>query len=414
MHKMTMAALTAALMMGTMASASYATDLVIFHTWSAPPEVAALNVLKTALQKEGDTWTDIAIPHDTGANVSLINLVTGGNPPNVFMESDPAMFRDLYRMGKAMDLTQWYKDNGYDKVLPQVVKDTVTVDGMMMKVPVALGVDGMIYYSMEVAKKTGVDPAKWTSLDDMIASFQKVKDAGYIPIAIGAQQWQIGYLTHALAAAISPTLFEGLYGVNPNEAVLDSPDMKKLLDYMRTLQSWQDPGAINRDWNVTTNLVITGKALMQLHGDWMKGEFVAAGEKAGTDFGCVNIPGEKAMVLSIDTWGLLGGVDDAHKKAELTFAGINLDPKIQNAFAKAKGSTPFTTNADMSGIDQCSTKVLDYLKSGKTAYPTPHNTANADWLNSTWDIMFKYWSDPKMTADEAISQLKDAYATILD
>ena len=46
-----------------------------------------------------------------------------------------------------------------------------------------------------------------------------------------------------------------------------------------------DPGSQNRAWNDTTNLVITGKALMQIHGDWMKGEWRNAGKVAGKDFG---------------------------------------------------------------------------------------------------------------------------------
>lgn len=413
MLKKTLTGLTAALLLSAVPMAASAEELVIYHGWSSPAEVAALNVLKAGLTAKGDTWTDLAIPHDTGANVSLMNLITGGNPPNVFMESDPNVYRDLDKMGQALDLTDWYNQNKLADVFPQVVTDTITVDGKVMKVPVALGVDGMIYYSKKVAADAGVDPESWTSIDAMLADFAKVREAGYLPIAIGGQQWQIGYLTHALAAAISPTLFEGLYGANPDAATLDSPEMKQLLDLMRRLQTETDPASVNRDWNQTTNLVITDKALMQLHGDWMKGEFVAAGKKAGTDFGCVPIPGEKAMVLSIDTWGLLGGVDDAKKQAELDFASVNVDPQVQADFAKAKGSTPMRTDAPMDGIDECSVKVLDYLKSGKPAFPTPHNTADADWLSSSWDVMFQFWSDPSMTDDDAIAKLKDAYDTIL-
>jgi glucose/mannose transport system substrate-binding protein len=57
-----------------------------------------------------------------------------------------------------------------------------------------------------------------------------------------------------------------------------------------------DPGVYrspNRKWDDTTNLVITGKALLQIHGDWMKGEFRAAGKQPGVDFDCMNIPGTK-------------------------------------------------------------------------------------------------------------------------
>jgi glucose/mannose transport system substrate-binding protein len=414
MLKKTLAGLGAALVMSVMPVASYATDLVIYHGWSSPAEVAALNVLKDGLTAKGDTWTDLAIPHDSGASVSLINLVTGGNPPNAFMESDPNMYRDMLKQGKAMDLTQWFTDNKITEHLFKPVVDAITVDGKIVKVPVALGIDGMVYYNMAVAKDAGVDPAAWKSLDDMFADFDKVKAKGYIPLAIGGQQWQVGYLTHALALAKEgPDFFQKLYSATPDKAALDSPEMKDLLDLIRKIQTNTDPGSTGRDWNVTTNLVITGKALMQLHGDWMKGEFAAAGKKAGTDFGCMNIPGTRGLSLSIDAWGLLDGVDDDHKKAELDFAAVNVDPQVQNAFSKAKGSTPLRVDAPMDGIDECSLAVIKALNDPNvTSFPTPHNTADNDWLNTTWDVMFKFWSDPTMTDDAAIQQLKDGFDSV--
>ena len=93
MLKKTLAGLGAALLMSVVPVTGYATELVVYHGWSSPAEVAALNVLKAGLEAKGHTWTDLAIPHDSGASVSLINLVTGGNPPNVFMEADPGFYR---------------------------------------------------------------------------------------------------------------------------------------------------------------------------------------------------------------------------------------------------------------------------------------------------------------------------------
>lgn len=102
------AGITAALLAGSAPVAAHATELVIYHTWSAPPEVAALNVLKKNLEAKGHTWTDIAIPHDTGSNVNLMNLVAGGNPPNLFMESNPGVYRDLTKQGFGRPLTDFF------------------------------------------------------------------------------------------------------------------------------------------------------------------------------------------------------------------------------------------------------------------------------------------------------------------
>jgi glucose/mannose transport system substrate-binding protein len=150
----------------------------------------------------GHTWTDVAIPHDTGSNVSLINLVTGGNPPNVFIESSPGFYRDLAGMGLARPLTDFYEEEGYLEHLPAAAVQSITVDGEIMKIPTAIHIDGMVYYNMDVAEAAGVDPTAWTSLEQMFADFEKVSAAGYNPLAIGGEQWQVGYLAHALAAAV--------------------------------------------------------------------------------------------------------------------------------------------------------------------------------------------------------------------
>jgi glucose/mannose transport system substrate-binding protein len=414
MLKGTLGGLAAALLVGAASTTAFATDLVIYHGWSSPAEVAALNVLKKGLEAKGDTWTDFAIPHDSGASVSLINLVTGGNPPNVFMESNPGVYRDLFKQGLGFDLTQWMNDNHIVEHYPDSVQKVIAVDGKIVKIPTAIHIDGMVYYNMAVAKDAGVDPHAWTSLDAMFADFDKIKAKGYIPLAIGGQQWQVGYLLHALTAAVSgPEVFTKVYGEKPDEAVLDTPEYRASLEMLRKFQQNTDEGSVNRDWNVTTNLVITGKALMQIHGDWMKGEWYAAGKKPGVDFGCVNIPGTKALSVTVDAWGLLGGQPEDKTKAELDFASVVADPNIQADFALAKGSTPTRLDAPKEKLDPCSAEVLAALADKSKQVPNPHNTADEDWRTAIDIVSFKYWSDPNMTTDDAIAQLKEQFETIL-
>ena len=405
--------LLAALLASTAAGGAMAEEVSVFHNWSSGPEVAALNVLKENFEAKGHSWTDVAIPHDTGSNVSLLNLVTGGNPPNVFLESSPGFYRDLAGMGLARPLTDFYEENGYLEQLPQAVIDSITVDGEIMKIPTAVHIDGMVYWNMDVAEAAGVDPTAWTSLEEMFADFEKVSAAGYIPLAIGGQQWQVGYLAHALAAATGGAEFyRGIYGPEPDPAMIDTPEMRETLDWLRRFQQAADEGSVNRDWNVTTNTVITGQALMQIHGDWMKGEWTAAGKVAGEDFGCVPIPGAEAVVVTVDSWGLLGGQPPEMDQAELDFASVVLDPAVQAAFAAEKGSTP--TRLDATGeVDACSREVLSILENPEGQVPNPNSMVDADWQSSLWDVIFNYWSDPEMTADEAIAQMQENYETIL-
>ena len=411
MMKKTLAGLATAILLS---STAYASDIVVYHSWSSGPEVAALNIIKDGIEAKGHTWTDIAIPHDTGSNVNLMNLVSGGNPPNVFMESNPGVFRDLAALGFGRPVTDFFEEQGITEHLPVAVANSITVDGEIVKIPTALHIDGMAYYNMEVAKAAGVDPKSWGSLDAMFADFDKIRDAGYVPLAIGGQQWQVGYLFHALAAATGGVdFYNGVYGAEPDPAVLNSAEMRTLLETLRRFQEAADEGAANREWNVTTNMVITGQALMQIHGDWMKGEWTAAGKVAGTDFGCMQIPGAKAVVATVDSWGLLGGQSAEMDQAELDFASVVVDPEVQAEFAMAKGSTPVRLDAPESALDACSEEVLHILSDPAHQVQNPHSMSDADWQNSIWDVVFNFWSDPSISVDDAIAQMEENYDIIL-
>lgn len=414
MLRRTLATTCAALLLGTAASPIMAAELVVYHSWSAAPEVAALNVLRSGLEAKGHTWTDIAIPHNTGSNVNLMSLITGGQPPNVFLEANPGVYRDIAGLGMGFPLTQWYEENNILENLPAAVEASIRVDGEIVKVPTALHIDGMVYYSKEVAEAAGVDPAAWTSLDEMFADFDKVRDAGYDPLAVGSQPFQVGYLLHALTAAVAgPEIYTRIYGEDPDPEALDDPAFRQTLETLRRFAAEAGPEAQNRPWNETTAQVITGQALMQIHGDWMKGEWFAAGKEPGTDFGCIEIPGAEAVVATVDSWGLLGGVPEDVAQAELDFASVVLDPQVQGDFSAAKGSTPVRLDAPESALDACSTEVLSILSDPERQVQNPHNTADADWQNSIWEVAFNFWSDPEMTVDEAIAQMKDNYDTIL-
>jgi glucose/mannose transport system substrate-binding protein len=152
---------------------------------------------------------------------------------------------------------------------------------------------------------------------------------------------------------------------------------------------------------------------MQIHGDWMKGEWLAAGKVPGEDFGCIEIPGAEAVSVTVDSFGLLGGQSPEKDAAELDFARVVLDPEVQAEFAAQKGSTPVRLDAAQGEVDVCSQYVLNVLDDPARQVPSPHSTVDADWMSSMWDVLFNYWSDPEMTADEAIAQMQENYETIL-
>ena len=95
--------LIAAIVAANLVTNANSAELLIYHSWSTPSEIAALKVLNEKFSAEGNSWKDLAIAHDSGVNVSLMNMLTGGDPPDVFMNSDPGIYRDLKKQGLALD-----------------------------------------------------------------------------------------------------------------------------------------------------------------------------------------------------------------------------------------------------------------------------------------------------------------------
>ena len=406
----TLAALGAALLVSTAPLASFARELIVYHGWSTKAEVAALNILRGSLEAKGHTWKDLAIPHNSGVNVSIVNLVTGGEPPNAFVTSDPHIFRDLEGLGLARDLTDTYNAIGATDNFFPIIRELSTVDGKMVKIPLFMHIDGMVYWNKEVAAKAGVDPTAWKSIDEMLADFPKIKEAGFVPAAVGGQAFQVGYLFHAMLAAIGgPEIYNRLYAEEPDVTVFDTPELRKAIEVVRAFSEEATPESENRPWNETTNTVIAGQALFHIMGDWMKGEWLAAGKVPGVDFGCEVIPGALAVPVTSDAMGVLGGQPADVDAAEMDLVAAFVDPVVSAKANQAKGSTSPRSDAPTEFRDACNQVAMDALNKPGAQVKNPFNVITGDWNNGIWTAMYNFWSDKSQTTDDAIQALKDAY-----
>jgi glucose/mannose transport system substrate-binding protein len=337
MMRTTLAGIGLALAFGSLPFTAQAVELTLWHSWSNESEMAALNTIVDEFKARGHTMVAASTPHETAGESPLVSLIIAGTPPNAFIAAEADIFRDLMKRGQGQPVGELFDRIGATKAFPKTVLDAITIDGEVLKIPVAVHIDGMVYYNKKVAEAAGVDPTKWTSLDEMWADQKKVNDAGYTFIAIGGNTFQAGYTFHPLLAAVAgPDIYYRFYAGTPDKTVFDEPALKQAIETLGRIFRQTDPGWVNRAWNDTTNTVINGTALMQIHGDWMKGVWRTNNKEVGVDFGCINIPGTKALSVTVDSFGILGGVDSATLAAEEEFASIVVDPRINAEFAYLK------------------------------------------------------------------------------
>ena len=191
----------------------------------------------------------------------------------------------------------------------------------------------------------------------------------------------------------------------------DANDAMKLaaLAELKELKPYTDNGYANRNWNDTTNLVITGKAGLQIMGDWARGEFAAAGMAGVKDFGCMIGLDEDNPIVSTD-----GDVivfpkqkDPEKEAAQKRLAALLISPKVQVAFNNAKGSMPVRGDVDMATADPCMQKALKAVEDPKRIATGVQRFITEDTSNQLNSLITQYWADDSMTADAAQKKFAD-------
>jgi raffinose/stachyose/melibiose transport system substrate-binding protein len=91
-----------------------------------------------------------------------------------------------------MDLTDAYKEYGWDQRIPQSLIDHVTIDGKIYAVPQSVETVGL-FYNITLFEQLGLSVP--TTFDEYMAVLQALKDAGYYGYAIGlAGGWPSAFM----------------------------------------------------------------------------------------------------------------------------------------------------------------------------------------------------------------------------
>lgn len=387
-------------------------EVQMLHWWTSGGEAAALNVLKDDLSKEGYAWKDVPVAGGGGdaAMTALKAMVAAGNYPTASQMLGYTVL-DYAQAGVMGDLTETAKKEGWDKAVPAALQKFAVYDGKWVAAPVNVHSVNWLWINKAVLDKIGGAEPK--TMDDLFALLDKAKAAGVIPLALGGQNWQEATMFDSVVLSTGGAEFYKKAMNDLDEESLKSDTMKKSFDNLAKLVTYVDPNFSGRDWNLATAMVIKGDALMQVMGDWAKGEFKAANKTAGTDFLCPRFPGtEGSVIYNSDMFGMFNVPDD-RKAAQAALATATLSKSFQSAFNVVKGSVPARTDVPDTDFDACGKKGIADLKaadSGGTlfgslaqGYGAPPAVANA-----YKDVVSKFVHGQIKTSDEAVTQLVQA------
>ncbi len=409
-------AATAAIIAGP----AMATDLEVIHWWTSKGESAAVSQFAKAFDNDGqgDHWVDDAIALGETARSTTMQRILGGDPPGAAQFNPGREYEELIKNGQLLQLDDVAAAGHWaDVIRPPQIDSACLVDGHWYCVPVNIHSWNWGWLSKDAYAKAGVPMPR--NIDEFVATAPKLKAAGIIPFAIGGDGggWQIngafGVLqTAVLGHQLRDQILHGGPDGKPDTKAAGGPEMLKLFKDFRALKQFSDPGYADRNWNDTTNLVMQGKAGMQIMGDWARGEFSAAGMTGVKDFGCMIGLDEDHPTVTTDGDVIVfpKNSDPDKEAAQKRLAALLISPAVQVAFNNAKGSMPVRADVDMSTADPCMQKALNAIKDPANIVTGAQRWITEDTNSQLNDLIAQYWSDDSMTAEDAQAKYVDILA----
>ncbi|MDZ3996020.1 ABC transporter substrate-binding protein [Pseudomonas sp. Teo4] len=395
-------------------------NVEVVHWWTSGGEKAAADVLKAQVEKDGFTWKDGAVAGGGGATAMTVlkSRAVAGNPPAVAQIKGPDI-QDWAATGllDADVLKPVAEQEKWDTLLDKKVAAAVKYDGDYVAVPVNIHRTNWLWINPEVFKKAGIDKAP-TTLDEFYAAADKLKAAGFIPLAHGGQPWQDSTVFESVALSVMGVDGYKKALVDLDKEALTGPAMVKTLTELKKLATYMDPDGKGQDWNLEAAKVISGKAGMQIMGDWAKSEWTLAKKTAGKDYQCVPFPGtNQAFLYNIDSLVVFKQKDEGTAAGQQDIARIVLGKDFQKLFSTNKGSIPVRNDmlADMGqyGFDACAqASAKDFLADAGNGGLQPsmaHNMATTLAVQGAFfDVVTNYINDPQADPADAAKKLAAA------
>ncbi|MGB0607236.1 MAG: ABC transporter substrate-binding protein [Paracoccaceae bacterium] len=392
------------------ASQASAADLEVTHWWTSGGEAAAVAEFAKAFNATEHTWIDGAIAGSGGtARPIIISRILGGDPMHATQLNHGRQAEELVEAGLMLDLSDIAAEGGWaDVVNPSRLLDSCTLDGKVYCVPVNIHSPQWLWLSHDAFAKAGLDvPSDWF---EFVASAPALRDAGVIPLAMGQQAWQTDLAFGAIQVAVGGTDLYLDVLTNKSAEAAASAEMTAVFEAYADARLLSVGSNVN-DWNQATNLVITGQAGGQIHGDWAQGEFQVANQVAGEDYTC--LPGlgvNEIIATGGDAFYFPKQDDPAIEAAQKELAQLMISKEVQVAFNLKKGSLPIRGDVDLSAANDCMKKGLAILAAGNVL-PDGVNAFSADTAGQMADLMVEFWNDTSITVADAQARYVEIIAT---
>jgi raffinose/stachyose/melibiose transport system substrate-binding protein len=348
---------------------------------------------------------------DLYQTIGLSNLLSSGNPPDVYFEWAGARLEDRYAEGFALDLTSAVADGELSELFDESAFNSMTVDDKIVMVPANADITNVIWYNVAIFAELGIaPPATW---DEFLALCPTITDAGMIPLAVGnLDLWPGGnFASHIVSRAVGA---EGYDAMMREELPMNSPEVVEGLEYVQQLV---EQGCVNESVNAINDnegaqLFFQGLAAMHPIGSWLVSW--ALEEAPDLNFDYFNLPAigdgaEQDSMMAVAT-GFVVNAHSEHAEAAIEFLTLFSSPEFTTQMVDA-GGTPMARGAmEQDDIDERLTRLVADVNEASTVIAPPdtgYELRVADALYAAEAEVLGGQADAAEAAESAAARLEE-------
>jgi glucose/mannose transport system substrate-binding protein len=186
----------------------------VYSWWTGPGEEDGLNAMVSEFKRENPS-RQLRQRHRLRRRRlqrqgDLASRLLANDPPDSYQRHAGLELEDDVRSGKVADLTSLYDEEGWRKVFPPGLLDSITIEGKIYSVPVNIHRANLIWYNPKTLRALGIDgpPKTWS---EFLSQAGIIKKAGKTPIAVGPQWTQKHLLETVLLGELGADGYEGLW-----------------------------------------------------------------------------------------------------------------------------------------------------------------------------------------------------------
>ena len=410
-------ALLSVILMAFSTLPSQASQVEVLHWWTAGGELDALNELRSSVEQTGNSWLNFPIKGGGGnsALTVLRSRAISGNPPTAALLKGPNI-QEWAQLGFLTSLDEIAANQQWDSRLPEFIQAQMKYQGHYVAVPVNIHRMNWLWANAKLFRQANLHIP--TTLNGFLAVLPQLQAAGIKPIAHTSEPWADAILFESLSLSIlGPQQYRRAF-VDLAPDMLASTQMLEVFTKLRVLSHYIDSGARGRSWDQASQMLSEGDAAMQIMGDWVAGYLTKDQQTLSDNIICSAFPGsQNSFIYNVDSFAFfkLKRVSAATKQAQVALASTILQPQLQVAFNRQKGSLPVVNDIDTSQFNRCTQQsALAYQMALKqnTLVPTfAQAMATTSYAQAAITrVVNNFIYDKNMSAQQAVIQLVNAVA----